>query len=144
MGSYTVALSTVSQLFRKSNARIWDVAETIQAIEVLSTRLETDRSLIRHLLGAAQLWKSLVDLLDAQSNLFHSILVDSSSRWLDGAADISQIQREYDAQLEKIVEHRSRLQADLVQETDNLIQRITNLISIDEGYRSRDQNESIK
>lgn len=37
-----------------------------------------------------------------------------------------------------------RIQTELMQETDSLIQRVTNLISIDEGYRSRDQNESIR
>lgn len=39
---------------------------------------------------------------------------------------------------------REQINQRLVSETDLLIQRITNLISIDEGYRSRDQNESIK
>jgi putative N-acetylmannosamine-6-phosphate epimerase len=37
-----------------------------------------------------------------------------------------------------------RITTELMQETDALIQRVTNLISIDEGYRSRDQNESIR
>ena len=31
-----------------------------------------------------------------------------------------------------------------MQETDSIVQRATNLITIDEGYRSRDQNASIR
>ena len=36
-----------------------------------------------------------------------------------------------------------RINKELQEETDTLIQRVTNLITIDEGYRSRDQNTSI-
>lgn len=45
--------------------------------------------------------------------------------------------------MQKLKTVDSRIQTELMQETDGLIQHVTNLISIDEGYRSRDQNESI-
>ncbi|KIE00709.1 hypothetical protein MAJ_03484, partial [Metarhizium majus ARSEF 297] len=47
------------------------------------------------------------------------------------------------ANMQKLKTVDSRIQTELMQETDGLIQHVTNLISIDEGYRSRDENESI-
>jgi len=37
-----------------------------------------------------------------------------------------------------------RITTELMEETDSLIQRVSDLITVDEGYRSRDQNESIR
>ena len=70
--------------------------------------------------------------------------VHSDPRWTEGRDNyevMSAVARGYVQKFEAI---DFRITTELMQETDNLVQRVTNLISIDEGYRSRDQNESIR
>lgn len=119
-------------------------ADTRKSIEILSTRLETNRSLIRHLLGAAQLWQSFSDLLTTQYNLMVLLSKQQLASWSEGEAENGPIQLEFFAQLKTLEDRKQQIDDGLLRATDTLIQRVTNLISIDEGYRSRDQNESIK
>lgn len=65
-------------------------------------------------------------------------------RWTEGRDDLYQLQAVAAGYIQRLHAIDYRLTAELIQETDHLIQRVTNLISIDEGYRSRDQNQSIK
>jgi hypothetical protein len=64
--------------------------------------------------------------------------------WSEGEAENGPIQLEFFAQLKTLEDRKQQIDDGLLRATDTLIQRVTNLISIDEGYRSRDQNESIK
>jgi hypothetical protein len=62
------------------------------SVEALSPRLETDRSIIRHLLGAAQLWKSLLSMVQAQ--ITHLRPIDDmglGGPWLWGSEDAEQL-----------------------------------------------------
>jgi Mg2+ and Co2+ transporter CorA len=95
------------------------------------------------LLGAAQLWRTLTQLVQFQSQIMKPFLtLQPKSHWLDGVQDPS-------STIELLTDALQRLNLrvesfhQLEQNADVLIQRITNLISIDEGYRSRDQNASL-
>ena len=120
-------------------------ADQNQRFEVLEERLETDRSIIRNLLLAAQHWETFRRLLKSQQGsltMLENIYLDP--RWTDGRDDLYQLQAVAAAYLQRFQAVDYRISTDLIVETDHLIQRVTNLISIDEGYRSRDQNQSIK
>ena len=69
------------------------------------------------------------------------LAVSPGDHWLDGSSDDDNIGRLRDAlgKLNVLADDFQKLE----QSADVLIQRITNLISIDEGYRSRDQNASL-
>ena len=112
---------------------------------MLEERLETDRSIIRNLLLAAQHWEQFRRVLQAQVqslDFVEDIYLDP--RWTEGRDDLFQLQAVTAGYMQRLKSIDYRISTDLIQETDILIQRITNLISIDEGYRSRDQNQSIR
>jgi hypothetical protein len=114
-------------------------------IEVLSVRLEHDRRIIRHLLGAAQLWRSLHELISFQISLWEPIHdLKPDSPWIAESGNQQALQWRFQQNFQSLVNYRDRINLGLVQETDSLIQRITNLITINEGYRSRDTNASIR
>lgn len=115
-----------------------------QEVEALSPRLETDRSIIRHLLGAAQLWKSLLSMIQAQiSHLGPICDMKPDDPWLRGARDPEQVLEVAKSSLQMLRIYEASIQQNLLKEADQLIQQMTNLITIDEGYRSRDMNTSI-
>ena len=62
---------------------------------------------------------------------------------MEGREDFFVIQAVAAGYLQRFRALDFRITSELQQETDTLIQRVTNLITIDEGYRSRDQNASI-
>ncbi|KAF2462332.1 ankyrin repeat-containing domain protein [Lineolata rhizophorae] len=115
------------------------------SVEILTIRLETDRSIISHLLGAAQLWKSFLDLLTCQSASVKSLLEDESIElWTEGASDPTDLKGQVENAVASLDEYADKITHELIHETDALIQKITNLIAIDEAYRSRDNNASIR
>ena len=65
-------------------------------------------------------------------------------RWIEGRDDFWEIHAICSGYLQRFKNIDFRICAELITETDTLIQRVTNLISIDEGYRSREQNDSIR
>lgn len=65
-------------------------------------------------------------------------------RWTEGHDNHFQLLAVASGYLQKFRAIDYRIMTELMQETDSLVQRISNLITIDEGYRSRDQNESIR
>ena len=112
---------------------------------MLEERLESDRTIIRNLLLAAQQWEAFRKVLKVQHGslgLLEDIQFDT--RWTDGREDLFQLKAVAAGYVQRFRAIDYRIAIDLIQETDHLIQRVTNLISIDEGYRSRDQNQSIK
>ena len=62
---------------------------------------------------------------------------------MEGRGDFFTIQAVASGFMQRFTAVEFRITKELQQETDTLIQRVTNLITIDEGYRSRDQNTSI-
>jgi protein subunit release factor A len=70
------------------------------------------------------------------------LTLEPSSHWLDGVQDTSSTVAHLTDAIQRL---NARIESfhQLEQNADVLIQRITNLISIDEGYRSRDQNASL-
>jgi hypothetical protein len=115
-------------------------------MQILSSRLESDRRIIRHLLEAAQYWKDIYTLVEGQMASLHFLLSDpSTSLWLEGPYESgTEVKAEAAEALKSLRRYADAISADLVKETDFLIQRVTNLISIDESYRSRDVNSSIR
>ena len=112
---------------------------------MLEERLESDRAIVRNLLLAAQQWEAYRRVLKVQHDslgLLENIQFDP--RWTEGRDDLFQLQAVAAGYVQRFRTIDYRIATDLIQETDHLIQRVTNLISIDEGYRSRDQNQSIK
>ena len=111
----------------------------------MEERLETDRTIIRHLLQAAQQWERFRKELRIQLQSLEMLEnIHSDPRWTEGRDDLYQLQAVAAGYIQRFRAIEYRIATDLIQETDSLIQRVTNLISIDEGYRSRDQNQSIK
>lgn len=114
-------------------------------MEVLEERLETDRSIVRTLIIAAQHWEEFRSVLRTQLQRIAFLRdVYGDPRWAEDRTnnfETIMIATGYFQRFERI---DLRISAELLQETDALIQRVTNLISIDEGYRSRDQNDSIR
>lgn len=112
---------------------------------MLEERLSTDRSVVRSLVGAAQHWEEFRRVLNTQLQRLEFLEnVYGDPRWTEGRENQFETLSLASAYLQKLKAVDFRIQTELMQETDALIQRVTNLISIDEGYRSRDQNESIR
>jgi hypothetical protein len=125
----------------------WNANVTLnkQSIEVLSARLETDRSIIGHLLGAAQLWRALNNLIIFQIEILAPLQnLPTTDRWYDGAIDPDRAHGAVTEALNSLRTQQGAIYSSLMQETDQLIQRVTNLISIDEGHRSRDLSSSLR
>jgi hypothetical protein len=96
---------------------------------------------------AAQHWEEFRKVLNTQLQRLEFLNnVHNDPRWTEGR----EVEYYYatvgaaSGYLQKPKAVYYRIQTELIQETDSLLQRVTNLISIDEGYRSRDQNESIR
>ena len=93
----------------------------------------------------AQHWEHYRSILQAQLQRLEFMRdIHNDPRWTEGRTnyfELSSIARGY---LTKFQALDYKITTELMQETDSLIQRVTNLITIDEGYRSRDQNESIR
>ena len=68
----------------------------------------------------------------------------SDSPWTEDSSDAAGLKNSLIIHIATLTSYRDNVQTKLIHETDLLIQRITNLISIDEGYRSRDTNASIR
>ena len=121
------------------------VVDSLQRVEILETRLESDRRIIRNLVMAAQHWEEFRRILKAQFKRLEFLEnVHGDPRWTEGRDDHYELIAIASGFLQKFRAIDYRITTELMQETDSLIQRVTNLISIDEGYRSRDQNESIR
>ena len=114
-------------------------------LEVLEERLERDRSIIRNLLVAAQHWEEFRRMLQAQVRSLDFLeYVAYDRRWMEGRDDdffaIKAAAAGYQQRFRAV---EFQITSELQLETDTLINRVSNLITIDEGYRSRDQNASI-
>lgn len=70
----------------------------------------------------------------------------TESQWFQGAYLLNNTLVRDDASeaFDSLDRYAEAIGIELIQETDFLIQRITNLISINESYRSRDANASIR
>ncbi|CAI6303043.1 unnamed protein product [Periconia digitata] len=113
--------------------------------EVLQQRLETDRKIIRNLVGAAQRWEEFRRVLQNQVVSLGAIEnIHLDPRWIEGRDDFWEAQAICNGYIQQFKNLDFRICTELINETDSLIQRVTNLISIDEGYRSREQNDSIR
>ena len=94
---------------------------------------------------AAQHWEEFRRVLQAQmSRLDFLDNVHGDPRWTEGRADYYELLAIASGYLQRFRAIDYRITSELMQETDSIVQRVTNLISIDEGYRSRDQNASIR
>ncbi len=117
-------------------------------MQILSSRLESDRRIIRHLLEAAQYWKGVQTMMETEIELLQHLVSDPSmSQWWQGRRAFetrTEVQEEAKMAVMSLHSYVAVIRTDLVTETDFLIQRVTNLISIDESYRSRDANTSIR
>ena len=114
-------------------------------MEVLEERLETDRSIIRNLLIAAQHWEEFRRTLQVQLERIEFLEnVHGDPRWTESRDNYFELLAIASGYVQRFRAVDYRITTELMQETDNLIQRVTNLITIDEGYRSRDMNESIR
>ena len=119
--------------------------KSFQRVEILEERLETDRSIIRSLLLAAQHWEEFRKVLQTQmSRLEFLENVHGDPRWTEGRDDYYELLATASGYLQRFRAIDYRITSELMQETDSIVQRVTNLITIDEGYRSRDQNASIR
>ncbi|KAL0631724.1 hypothetical protein Q9L58_009399, partial [Maublancomyces gigas] len=110
---------------------------------------EIDRKLVRGLYKYAQTWEELRRVHTQQLDALQVIMEDGANGiWFstnqvevvdrdEGFAKISAFLRSF-SMIEK------KIKKELVEETSELISRTHSIISIDEAYRSRDQNESIK
>lgn len=94
---------------------------------------------------AARAWQSLRVVFRNQSRVL-SFLRDLQSHptWTADSPDIHGIQTIANGLLAELAVVGERIDRELIYDTDVLIQQITNLITIDEGYRSRDQNSSVR
>ena len=70
--------------------------------------------------------------------------VHGDPRWTEGRDDYYELLATASGYLQRFRAIDYRITSELMQETDSIVQRVTNLITIDEGYRSRDQNASIR
>jgi hypothetical protein len=113
--------------------------------EVLQERLKTDRKIVRNLVSAAQSWEEFRRVLQSQLTSLEPLEnIHLDPRWTEGREDYWQIHAVCTGYQQQFKNIDFRICTELVKETDVLIQRVTNLISIDEGYRSREQNDSIR
>ncbi|GAB0134552.1 hypothetical protein EsDP_00002917 [Epichloe bromicola] len=113
-----------------------------QRVKVLEERLSTDRSVVRSLVVAVQHWEELRKVLNTElQHLGFLGNVFSDPRWPEDRENQFETLALASAYLQKLKAVDFRIQTELIQEIDGLIQRVTNLISIDEGYRYRDQND---
>ena len=114
-------------------------------MEVLEERLETDRSIVRTLVLAAQHWEEFRLVLKTQVQRIAFLRdVYGDPRWVEDRINNFETMAIANGYVQRFERIDFRISTELLQETDALIQRVTNLISIDEGYRSRDQNDSIR
>lgn len=114
-------------------------------MEVLEERLETDRSIVRTLVLAAQHWEEFRLALKTQLQRIAFLRdVYGDPRWAEDRTNNFETMVIANGYVQRFERIDLRISTELLQETDALIQRVTNLISIDEGYRSRDQNDSIR
>ena len=117
----------------------------LKRVEVLEEHLGTDRKVIRNLLVAAQHWEEFRKVLKVQLERVDFLeTVHNDPRWTEGRENHFETMALARTYIQRLKSVDFRIATELMQETDGLIQRVTNLISIDEGYRSRDQNESIR
>ena len=70
--------------------------------------------------------------------------VHGDPRWTEGRDDYYELLATASGYLQRFRAVDYRITSELMQETDSIVQRVTNLITIDEGYRSRDQSASIR
>ena len=125
--------------------QLFEPDTSFQRVEILEERLETDRSIIRSLLLAAQHWEEFRKVLQTQmSRLEFLENVHGDPRWTEGRDDYYELLAIASGYLQRFRAIDYRITSELMQETDSIVQRVTNLITIDEGYRSRDQNASIR
>lgn len=112
---------------------------------MLEERLETDRSIVRTLILAAQHWEEFRSVLKTQLQRIAFLRdVYGDPRWAEDRINNFETIAIANGYVQRFERIDFRISTELLQETDALIQRVTNLISIDEGYRSRDQNDSIR
>lgn len=112
---------------------------------MLEERLETDRSIVRTLILAAQHWEEFRSVLKTQLQRIAFLRdVYGDPRWAEDRINNFETMAIANGYVQRFERIELRISTELLQETDALIQRVTNLISIDEGYRSRDQNDSIR
>lgn len=112
---------------------------------MLEERLETDRSIVRTLVLAAQHWEEFRSVLKTQMQRIAFLRdVYGDPRWAEDRINNYETMAIANGYVHRFERIDLRISTELLQETDALIQRVTNLISIDEGYRSRDQNDSIR
>lgn len=112
---------------------------------MLEERLETDRSIVRTLVLAAQHWEEFRSVLKTQLQRIAFLRdVYGDPRWAEDRINNFETMAIANGYVQRFERIELRISTELLQETDALIQRVTNLISIDEGYRSRDQNDSIR
>ncbi|KAK7185141.1 hypothetical protein DPSP01_000745 [Paraphaeosphaeria sporulosa] len=113
--------------------------------EVLQERLEKDRNIVRNLVSAAQRWEEFRRVLQSQVLSLEALdNIHDDPRWTEGRDDYWEIMAVCRGYMQRFKAIDYRICTELINETDSLIQRVTNLISIDEGYRSRAQNDSIR
>ena len=94
---------------------------------------------------AAQHWEEFRKVLQAQlSRLEFLENVHGDPRWTEGHDNYYELLAIASGYLQRFRAIDYRITSELMQETDSTVQRVTNLITIDEGYRSRDQNASIR
>ncbi|CUS12313.1 unnamed protein product [Tuber aestivum] len=114
--------------------------------EILGESTVNDRQIIRRLARNAQQWERLRSLhRDHLQGLSGLETLSTEARWFAGSDDEGGVAT-YSNILEavKSLEDIGGRIEHLVQETNSLIQTTSNLITIEGGYRSRDQGESIR
>lgn len=117
----------------------------LKRFEVLQERLETDRNIVRNLVSAAQRWEEFRRVLQNQLVSLEPLEnIHADPRWTEGRDDYWEIMAVCNGYRQQFKNIDFRICTELIKETNSLIQRVTNLISIDEGYRSREQNDSIR
>jgi hypothetical protein len=94
---------------------------------------------------AARMWETFRRLFQEQSKQLKFLQdLKSSPTWVGGCPDLEEIQSIANTLIAEFETVGPRIDTELVDDTNVLIQQITNLISIDQGYRSRDQNSSMR
>ena len=138
-------LVLLCKVFILDHHQLFGADSPFQRVEILEERLETDRSIIRSLLLAAQHWEEFRKVLQIQmSRLEFLENVHGDPRWTERRDDYYELLATASGYLQRFRAIDYRITSELMQETDSIVQRVTNLITIDEGYRSRDQNASIR
>lgn len=94
---------------------------------------------------AAQHWEEFRKVLQTQLQRLEFFKdVHGDPRWTEGHENHFALLAVASGYLQRFRAIDYRITIELMQETETLVQRVSNLITIDEGYRSRDQNESIR